>query len=95
MKFAYYKRLRLLLTPCSGTVDALMGLIKAVRHPNFCLLCLSVCKNRSILVLSRGDKFTDLSEQDSDPKTVRSNLCIGDKPRGLTSPDTNLYQGVL
>ena len=54
MKVAYYKRLRLLLTLCSGTVAALMGLIKAVRHPNFNLLCLSVCKNRSILVLSSG-----------------------------------------
>ena len=55
MKVAYYKRLRLLLTLCSGTVAALMGLIKAVRrHPNFYLLCLSVCKNRSILVLSSG-----------------------------------------
>ena len=54
MKVAYYKRLRLLLTLCSGIVAALMGLIKAVRHPNFNLLCLSVCKNRSILVLSSG-----------------------------------------
>ena len=54
MKVAYYKRLRLLLTLCSGTVVALLGLIKAVRHPNFYLLCLSVCKNRSILALSSG-----------------------------------------
>ena len=58
MKFAYFKRLRLLLTPCSGTADALMGLIKAEIIQIFYLLCLSVSKNRSILVLSSGSHHT-------------------------------------
>ena len=49
-----------------------------------------------IYIVCRGDYCADLSKRDSDPKTVRSNLSIsGVNRKGLTSPDTNLYQRVL
>ena len=44
----------------------------------------------------RGEYCAELSERDSDPKTCKiESLDIRGKPQGLTSPDTNLYQGVL
>ena len=44
----------------------------------------------------RGEYCADLSDLDSDPKTCKiDSLDIRGKPQGLTSPDTNLYQGVL
>ena len=50
----------------------------------------------SIPLGGRGEYCADLSDLDSDPKTCKiDSLDIRGKPQGLTSPDTNLYQGVL